>query len=115
MGLLTGIVGVSPITSDSFVHRRRGKKRKEAHGRITRASLQMNQIFVYLRDHLLIDPKLSMAYCKIMSQPFQPSRLDPGSKIFLRVFAQANHKLQFSEGAQKAKVTIVLGAISLVR
>jgi hypothetical protein len=49
-----------------------GGEKKEAHGRITRASLQMNQIFVYLRDHLLIDPKLSMAYSKIMSQPFQP-------------------------------------------
>jgi hypothetical protein len=59
MGLLAGIVEESPITSDSFVHSR--EKKKEAHGRITRASLQMNQIFVYLRDHLLIDLKLSMA------------------------------------------------------
>jgi hypothetical protein len=58
MGLLMGIVEESPITSGSFVHR--GRK-KEAHGRITRASSQMNQIFVYLRDHLLIDLKRSMA------------------------------------------------------
>jgi len=30
-------------------------QKKEAHGRLTRASLQINQFFVYLRDHLLID------------------------------------------------------------
>jgi hypothetical protein len=45
-----------------------------------------------------------------MSRPFQPSRLDPGSKIFVRLFAQANHKLQFGEGAQKAKADFGRGA-----
>jgi hypothetical protein len=34
---------------------REARQKKEAHGKLTRASLQINQIFVYLRDHLLID------------------------------------------------------------
>jgi hypothetical protein len=59
--------GQSNLTSESSFT---GEK-KEAHGRTTHASLEINQFFVYLRDHLLIDPKMSIPHYKIISPVFQ--------------------------------------------
>jgi hypothetical protein len=41
-----------------------GGEKREAHGRITRASLQMTQFVVYLRDHLLIDKNVGIHIIK---------------------------------------------------
>jgi hypothetical protein len=53
----------------------RDRAKKEAHGRLTRASLQINQFFVYLRDHLLIDTKCR---CHIIN-PLPPIPSSPPS------------------------------------